>query len=237
MDHPSRVAQVLEHDGLAPMLPLLYSAWIDGELTADELTALESELVSLDRLNSGERQAIAAWLEPDAPPTAAEVAALERHIRRAAPDVLIERRPSELGLRLAGSIDDAVAQLLGKAEAAAGGFTADVSRRLTHDTTRSSNTLSPLPDPGPAPDSYRALADALDAPHGAVRARVRQILSRPAFAAPVEIDSDAYRELVLGWTRILADEGIGALGFPESLGGSNDPGGFIAAFAEIADTM
>jgi acyl-CoA oxidase len=42
------------------------------------------------------------------------------------------------------------------------------------------------------------------------------------------------REVVLGWTQRLADEGIGAVAFPDYAGGSGDLEAFIAAFETIA---
>ena len=224
---------VLESERLAPMLPLLYSAWLDGELEPDELDALETELVSLQRLNADEKAAISAWLEPTSPPSAQDLAELESHLRRVAPDLAVDSRPSQLGLRLAGSIDDEVAALLGRADVAAGEFTTEASKRLSVEAERTA-TLAPLPEPGPAPDHYEALAALLDGPHGAVRVSVREILSRPEFAPAGSLTSDGYRRRVLEWTRTLAAERVGALGHPTAFGGGNDPGGFIAAFTELA---
>lgn len=224
---------VLESDRLAPMLPLLYSAWLDGELESAELDALETELVSLDRLNREEKAAIAAWLEPTSPPSAQDLAELESHLRRVAPHLTVDARPSQLGLRLAGSLDEDVARMLGRADAAAGEFTAEASKRLVGEAEHPT-TLAPLPDPGPAPDRYTSLSTLLDGPHASVRADVRQILTRPEFAPAGNLTMDGYRRRVLEWTQTLAAERIGATGHPVELGGSGDPGGFIAAFSELA---
>ena len=231
MEHP--LEAVLESERLAPMLPLLYSAWLDGELESEELDALETELVSLDRLNPVERAAISAWLEPSAPPSAQDLAELESHLRRVAPDLTVDSRPSQLGLRLAGSIDDEVAALIGRADVVAGEFTPEASKRLSVEDERPT-TIAPLPEPGSAPDRYGALADVLDGPHAAVRATVREILSRPEFAPAGNLTTDGYRRRVLEWTRTLAAERVGALGHPTGFGGGGDPGGFIAAFTELA---
>ncbi len=224
---------VLDSERLAPMLPLLYSAWLDGELESEELGALENELVALPRLTSEEKAAIRSWLEPTSPPTAQDLAELESHLRRVAPDLAIDSRPSHLGLRLTGSIDDEIAALLRRADTAAGGFTAEAAKRLAADVGRSA-TLAPLPEPGHAPDDYIALAESLDGRHAAVRTKVREVLSRPDFAPAGDLTTDGYRRRVLEWTGALADEGIGALGHPAAHGGGDDPGGFIAAFTEIA---
>lgn len=231
MENP--LEAVLESERLAPMLPLLYSAWLDGELESDELDALETELVSLERLNPSEKAAISAWLEPTSPPTAQDLAELESHLRKVAPDLTIDSRPSQLGLRLAGSIDDEVAALLGRADVAAGEFTAQASRRFAGEAEHAT-TLAPLPEPGPAPDHYVSFAGLLDGPHATVRGEVREILSRPEFAPAGNLTTEGYRRRVLKWTETLAAERIGALGHPTELGGGGDPGGFIAGFTELA---
>ncbi len=231
MENP--LEAVLESERLAPMLPLLYSAWLDGELESEELNALETELVSLDRLNADEKAAISAWLEPTAPPSAQDLAELESHLRRMAPDLTIDSRPSQLGLRLAGSIDEGIAALLSRADAAAGEFTTEASKRLTGEAGHQA-TLAPLPEPGPAPAHYDAFPGLLDGPHAEVRARVRGILTRPEFSPSGSLTTDGYRRRVLEWTRVLAAEGVGAMGHPIGLGGGGDPGGFIAAFTELA---
>ncbi len=224
---------VLDSERLAPMLPLLYSAWLDGELEPEELDALETELVSLARLTQREKAAISAWLEPASPPSAQDLAELESHLRRVAPDIAVDRRPSQLGLRLAGSIDDGIASLLGRADAAAGEFTKEASKRFVGEPDQPT-TLAPLPEPGPAPSHYDSFAGLLDGPHAAARATVREILTRPDFAPAGNLTTDGYRRRVLDWTRTLAAEGVGALGHPAALGGGNDPGGFVAAFTELA---
>jgi acyl-CoA oxidase len=231
MENP--LEAVIESERLAPMLPLLYSAWLDGELESDELDALETELVSLDRLNQAEKAAISAWLDPTSPPSAQDLAELESYLRRVAPDLTVDSRPSELGLRLAGSIDDGVAALLGRADAAAGEFTAEASKRITGESEHPI-TLAPLPDHGPAPAHFDAFAGLLDGPHAEVRARMREILTRPEFTSSGNLTTDGYRRRVLEWTQTLAAEGVGALGHPETVGGGGDPGGFIAAFTELA---
>ncbi len=80
-----------------------------------------------------------------------------------------------------------------------------------------------------------ALQTLLDGPHADIKDRVRRLLSDPAFAYPDPSVSNAeYRETVLRWTQLLADQGIGALAYPEWAGGDGDIAKFIAAFETIA---
>ncbi len=74
----------------------------------------------------------------------------------------------------------------------------------------------------------------LDAPYGEVRNQLRAVLSRPEMAYQSGLPRPEYRDLVLTWTEQLADEGLGAIGFPEAFGGKDDFGAFIAAFETLA---
>ena len=68
-----------------------------------------------------------------------------------------------------------------------------------------------------------------------LRDRIRTLLCDPAFAYPdTETQNEEMREIVLGWTQLLADQGIGALAFPEYAGGKSDIEQFITAFETIA---
>lgn len=74
----------------------------------------------------------------------------------------------------------------------------------------------------------------LDGEHRAVREQVRRILSRKQFAAPVlGMQRDDYREHVLKLTRVLAREGVSAMGFPVEFGGRGDVGASVACFETL----
>jgi acyl-CoA oxidase len=79
-----------------------------------------------------------------------------------------------------------------------------------------------------------ALQRLLDGPYAELRSRVRDVLSRPEFAPPSGISTAEYRELVLGWARTLAAEGLTAPGFPVEYGGLDDPGANVASFETLA---
>src|SRR5436305_1382551 len=74
----------------------------------------------------------------------------------------------------------------------------------------------------------------LDGRYAERRERIREILSRPEFAIPIGLPTPEYRERVLEWGKELAGEGLTAPGFPEELGGRNDPGANVAGFETFA---
>jgi acyl-CoA oxidase len=79
-----------------------------------------------------------------------------------------------------------------------------------------------------------ALQALLDGRYAELRARVREVLSRPEFAPVIALPTDEYRTRVMTWARHLAREGLTAPGFPERYGGRNDPGANVAAFETLA---
>ncbi len=87
----------------------------------------------------------------------------------------------------------------------------------------------------PAKVDPAALGDYLDAPYGEIRAQGRELLARPELA-PIdpEISTEEYRERVLEWVKLLADEGHTTRGLPPEYGGGGDIGGSVAAFETLA---
>lgn len=215
---------------LEPFLPLLHAAWADGELTGDEIVGLCSRLSRL--VDNDCATKLHGWLDPDSPPSPDDLARLASTIRGRTSDRLFNVGPTELGLRLAGSVPDSVVDALRTIDAEVGPFGPPATVGLIDRGDPS--TLDPLPPPGTPPWDVAELAALVDGPHREVKARVRRILSRSDFAYRYDLNVAEYRERVLAWTKVLADERIGALGFPGSVGGAGDVGGFVAAFATVA---
>ena len=58
--------------------------------------------------------------------------------------------------------------------------------------------------------------------------KVRTLLSDPAFAYETYYDKAAYRDKVLEWAKLLAQQGIGAISLPAEYGGQDDIAKYIA---------
>jgi len=56
---------------LLPFLPLVYVAWSDGTLEAEELSTICDRIESQSWLEPEARTAVQRWLQPDSPPSAA----------------------------------------------------------------------------------------------------------------------------------------------------------------------
>lgn len=211
--------------------PLLYVAWADGELAAEELAMLRGHLQGAG-LPEG---VLAGWLDPEAPPSAERLLHLLDEVRRRAAEVSPERKRSltELGIAIAEAdgehptreeraailrIDEALG--LGGPDAVATLF--DPAR-----------PIAPLPDVQPRFDPD-AMARFLGGPAPETRARVCALLSDGRFEAVAGLSTADYRAQVSEWCRALADEGLGALSYPAEFGGGDDPAAFIATFETLA---
>lgn len=83
--------------------------------------------------------------------------------------------------------------------------------------------------------SRDAMVRFLDGPHHELRKRLRERLSDPTLAHPVELPRDAYCDWVLERCRLLAADGYGALAFPTEVGGADDPAESLATFETLAE--
>jgi acyl-CoA oxidase len=214
---------------------MLYVAWADGDLSADEIGSICSTVTKALDTEAGCRELLGRWLDPAQPPAAQELQSLLVTIRRAARtlDADQKRSLSELGLELATAgghqASAAESEALVEIEQALGLAGPGVTRGLL-DPER------PLPTPiEPEPDfDVSAMARLLEGGHHELRRRIKEILGRPDFRYQYDLDRPAYREQVLARCRLLAAEGLGSLSFPPAYGGAGDLGAFVAAFETLA---
>ena len=82
--------------------------------------------------------------------------------------------------------------------------------------------------------STAALQRVLDGSHADVRSLVKEIVGRPEFRYYNGTDISGYRELVLEWTRQIAQAGIGRIFMSRSVGGEENLPKFMAAFETLA---
>jgi acyl-CoA oxidase len=230
-----RDLRVPDSPGLLPYLPMIYVAWADGDLQPAEIRTICSRLEATEGLDGKCRDLLADWLDSDRPPTAGDLAALLATLRTAAASLPTGKRRSlvELGVELAAAVghetSTAERQALEAIEESLGLISTEAIRRLLWAERAKPQRTEPE-----ASFEVGAMTRLLDGEQMAMRERVRSILSRPEFAYRYGLPKSDYRELVLDWVKALAVEGIGALSYPEELGGGGDLGAFIAAFETVA---
>ena len=216
---------------LRPFLPLVYIAWADGELSADEIERIRTALKTSDGLGVEGLRRLEAWLDTRAPPRPSDIYRLLRSIQAAAEHLDPDGRLSlaELGRQISEDAE-ADCKAVGELEDALGLKTADLGQRILR-----RHRANPIPDDGERADfDVAAMGALLDGPQAELKRGVRAMLSGPEFAPVLELDRAAYRDKVFEWLKIIARRGYGALTFPKHAGGSNDIAGFIAVFETLA---
>ena len=230
-----RDLHVPDRPELLPYLPMLYVAWADGDLEPAEIRAICSRAEMTEGMDEKCQQFLKGWLDPENPPSARDLTTLLASIRSAAASMATGQRRSlvELGVELAAAAghesSPAERQALEAIEKSLGLISTEASRRLL----RAERAKPRLTEPE-ATFGIDAMTHLLDGEYRAMRDKVRGILSRPEFAYQYGLNKDQYRQLVLDWVKALAVEGIGALSYPEEVGGGSDLGAFIAAFETVA---
>lgn len=234
-------ARRLDSPRLVPLLPLIYVAWADGDLTSAEIERIREVAATQDFLDSFSTEQLDLWLDPANPPTPLELRQLLRRIQRAAANLGDAQRRSlaDLGMALARHDHDASGgdwldgrthDALRRVENALGVAGAEAAREL----------LPPAPPHEiPGPVEARAGFDVarmtvlLDGDHHERRNEIRKLLREPAFRYQYDDTKAEHRERVLGWLQELARRGYGRLAFPSIFGEARDLGEFISVFETL----
>jgi len=219
------------------VLPLLYVAWADGILTPSEADTLRARVRALDWMDEDVRDAVCAHLDPQSPPSATQYFQWVRALREGAADAPVTTRCSlaELGLQMATVGGDGAAL-----PEAARRALEDIEAALDVDGEEVvCDLLGERPEPPTtereAPFDLDAMAALLDGRHADLRTHIRTLLQDPVFRYPEAPRTEDYRETVLHWCELLAEQGLGALGYPEAYGGAGDMEKFIVAFETLAE--
>ncbi len=218
------------------VLPLLYVAWADGVLTPSEAETIRTQIRAQDWIDTSTREAICNHLDPQTPPTATQYFRWVRALKEGAKETSVTTRCSlaELGAAVAtvggdgAALSDASRRALADIEAALGIDGEELVGDLLGERPE------PTPPTSEAPFEVSTLTEVLDGEHADLRDHIRTLLQDPVFRYRPELDTAAYREQVLRWCEHLAEQGLGALAYPEDYGGDGDMGRFIATFETLA---
>jgi len=229
--------------GIQAMLPLLYAAWADRHLNLKEINALRKRAANLPFLDATDKQTLLQWSDPARPPERELFQQWQTMGRNAAERLPEDRTASlaELGCLLGfaaeGNAEDRrdfwTNQLpaLTEIELGLGGVAENTYRSLFPQYDQRAKLREAIQEAKVDPADIQSV---LDGPYADTIAHVKEILLRPAFARKTLRIKEDYRNQVLEWCKILGQEGIGALAFPEAYGGKNDMGNYGAAFETIA---
>jgi acyl-CoA oxidase len=211
---------------------MIYIAWAGGELSPGELRALRKKLESLGDLDANSQLLLELWLNPDAPPSAAQLQILRSTIRAKVSELPAEDRGTlaELGEALArksGPVPAGVKELLEEIQTALGAHDHEACAEiLQHGLNRSEAQPTATPDWG---FKVNDLIDYMERPYGQQYDFARRVLSHPRFYHSYGESKEVQRERVFNWCKEIAREGMTAMPWPKEYGGQDNPGGFLAA--------
>jgi len=232
--------------GLLPFLPMLYVGWSDAVLTPSQVEVIRGIFEQQEWLKPAEKAQLRQWMDPAHPPSVADLKRWLAIIQDTAADIPGASRHTlaELGLQIAriGSPDErsrcatpAACQALQEVEAALGVVGHEAVQTLVHD--------GPTPPAPAAADDTSlhaasferaAMTALLDGEYAELRHRVRRLLTDPVFAYESIPDRERYRERVLSWSKLLAQQGLGSLAYPPAYGGQADRAQFIVVMETLS---
>ncbi len=228
---------------LLPFAPILYIAWADGALTAEEIRDVRSH-VEHDAVLQGElRDALEPWLDPAKPPDAAELRELLNAIHNAGAALDPGAHASLAGLGEALATSARGAQPASRSAIRALGDTLHaLEKKLGVAGGEAARSLfggnAALQVKAEEPTSHTFSSDSfnrfLDGDHWDLRQRVFGIITKPEFRYLDNPTLPEYRAKVFEWVKILADNGVGGLAFPTEFGGADDGTQMIAVFETLA---
>ena len=240
-----QLADLTENERLIPIMPMVYVAWSDGDLSDDEIRNIRAKAADKDWLDADARDKLAVWLNPDEPPSARKLNLLLDALHQAVGEMSSDERLSlaDLGVKIArldqegevGEVDewlrDTTRDALEEIESALGVASKDACQDLL--APRDARPKAPIEEPEPAFDR-EAMTAYLDGDFRETWESMRTLLDGPEFDYVYELSKEEYREQVFEWLQILAEKGIGDISYPESVGGDDEMGRFITSFQSLA---
>jgi acyl-CoA oxidase len=219
-------------------LPFMYYVWEDGTLTKNEFAAISSAVNSFKWLTDDEKSFLWLKISYDSPPSRAELTHWFNIISKtAATRVDKISTLTELGVlianaeRLTFSTDEIQKMLpdvyqveanlgISAPEVIAGFVQNDTSITKIHNTKQSFEALK----------MTRLLNNGQDD----IINKVKEIISSPDFELKIPEDVAQFREKVLEWCKILAQNGLGSYAYPVAQGGKNDIEGYFAIMETLS---
>lgn len=225
----NRLETLLSNDQLLPLLPVLYIAWADIQLTTAECKRIRELADALPDFDEGSQATLAAWLQPERPPTASELAHLRHRIRELAGErqATLAAIAASMKPGVADSLTDAVAAYEHERQLSGVGVSAEIFRGAGEAVRQDLAEQPASFDPAD-------LQTILEGDYAQEWALVREVLAADSFQYDYGDSTQAQRAAVMRWLEVLAEQGLGAYPMPAAVGGKDDMPGFIHLFQALA---
>ncbi|MEM6846001.1 MAG: acyl-CoA dehydrogenase [Bacteroidota bacterium] len=230
--------RALENPNLIAFIPFIYLAWTDADLTDQEISDLREAVMSFTWLTDQERDYLGAYLNPKQTPSPDTLKEWQRIIRQHSDELSDELKNNlaSTGLKLAevhspstspsANIKDALELIESKLGVLARESAYHIQRQA-HPTQ--TNELNPTQSFDP-----QVINTVLDGDERATIDSVKALLvqERFDFVSPY-ITVREYRERVLTWCKLLADQGLGNSAYPTEYGGEDN----IKKYFAVMETL
>lgn len=232
--------QLKSNPHLYAFLPVIYVAWSDTVLSSEEIRTLTQIIEQQSWLTASDKKVLLSQLDPSQPPSPDEFKEWLTEIRAVIDPAQAQEKDSlvDLGFKLVklhskaavnGSLEAARESL--RAMEGALGFINTES--VFHFYPENRNTITQQRGTTFSFD-VDELASLLEGEHRDINNKVRQILSQAEFRYTEPASRAAYRERVLAWCKTLADNGLGAIGYPKEYGGGGDMAKYFAIMEALS---
>ena len=205
---------------LYSFFPLFYIVWADAVLLPSEIRSIDAFMKKQPWLNDEEREFLTSFLDPKNPPQPAELKKwrklIEENLDHNKVDLVEISR--QLTALKGADISDEVKQSLRSIEEMLGIAS---SESTYHFKARKPSTITQNLESKTSFDPTK-MAAILDGDDAELIQKVKQVISDPAFSYTDPNNIPRYREKVLEWCRLLADQGFGSIAYPQEYGGEGD---------------
>lgn len=224
---------------LYAFLPLFYVAWADTLLTPSEVRNLTNFIRRQAWLPDNDKEILLGQLDPAHPPSPDEFKKWLAEVRAVLDPLNPDTKQSlaDIGLSLVrlhgGDLSNGMQEAGDTLHAMENTLGFINSESVFHFYPQSRTTITQHRGTTFTFD-VDTLKKVLDGPHRAIYDKVKKLLSEPEFKYPDTEDLGAYREKVLEWCKILADQGFGAMGYPKEHGGGGDMGKYFSIMEALS---
>ena len=226
--------------GIQCLIPLFYVAWADRVLSPTEVQVLRQKASNLSFITAEDQQVINKWSDPKHPPS--------QHLRKyweislrefiASSSPKTPKNLTELGIALAQQASEEREDQLNWKSPEIRRDLEFIEEHLVSINLDTYHTIFPEKSEITPPKEFLTAARfdiqemkaLLDDDYIAVKDGMRTLLRDPVFAYVSPGDKEQYRNKILNWCKLLAQQGLGALSFPEAHGGKDQMGAYAAVF-------
>lgn len=222
---------------LAILLPVLYLAWQDDLLNADEFQAISTFIKDQEWITKAEKDFLLSKINLASPPDRSELFHWKKKINIALDNNKAPQNLTELGLLIANAERPAftqeIIQKIAPSFAAMESALGIMSREVLSGFRRNRDTITSKYGTVES-FSVKELTLLLDGSRHNLIKEVKTVISSAEFQLGHHPDMHRYREKVLEWSKILAGKDFGAYAYPRAHGGKDDIEGYFAIMETLS---